>query len=83
MAFIDGSHDTEFVYNDTVKMLKEMKPGSFVLWHDFNLELAIKYHWIRSVCLGVEKLYREGHIKGRIFHLRNSWVGIYKVSSPV
>jgi predicted O-methyltransferase YrrM len=79
LAFIDGSHDTEFVYNDSLKILKDMKPGSFILWHDFNLELAVKYHWIRSVCLGVEKLYREGHIKGRIFHLRDSWVGIYKV----
>lgn len=79
LAFIDGSHDTEFVYNDTRKMLKRMKPGSFILWHDFNLELAVKYDWIRSVCLGVENLYRDGYLTGRIFHLRDSWTGLYCV----
>lgn len=79
LAFIDGSHDTDFVYNDTLKMLKQTAPGSFILWHDFNPDQILKYHWIRSVCLGVEKLLREGHIHGRIYHLRDSWVGIYKV----
>ena len=39
IAFIDGSHDSTFVFNDTVKILKYMKPGSFILWHDFNLGL--------------------------------------------
>jgi predicted O-methyltransferase YrrM len=80
LAFVDGSHDTKFVYNDTLKMLKRMKPGSFILWHDFNLELVAKYDWIYSVCLGVEQLYRNGYLKGRIFHLKDSWVGIYRVS---
>lgn len=79
LAFIDGSHDTEFVYNDTIKMLKDMKPGSFILWHDFNPDLTKKYPWINSVCLGVEKLYNDGYLKGRIFHVRDSWVGIYRV----
>jgi predicted O-methyltransferase YrrM len=79
LAFIDGSHDTEFVYNDSLKMIKRMKAGSFILWHDFNLELTDKYYWINSVCLGVEKLFRDGYLKGRIFHLRDSWVGIYQV----
>jgi hypothetical protein len=79
LAFIDGSHDTEFVYNDTVKMLKRMKPGAFILWHDFNPELAPKYNWIHSVCLGVEKLFQDGHLHGRVFHLHDSWTGIYKV----
>lgn len=79
IAYIDGCHDTEFVYNDTHKILKYMKPGGFILWHDFNLELVKKYHWINSVCLGVEKLYRDGLINGRILHIRDSWVGIYRV----
>lgn len=80
VAFIDGCHDTEFVYNDTRKILKHMKPGGYILWHDFNLDLVKKYHWINSVCLGVEKLYRDGLINGRIFHIRDSWVGIYRVT---
>lgn len=80
VAFIDGCHDTEFVYNDTRKILKHMKPGGYILWHDFNIDLVKKYHWINSVCLGVEKLFRDGLINGRIFHIRDSWVGIYRVS---
>lgn len=79
VAFIDGCHDSNFVYNDTRKVLKHMKPGSFILWHDFNLELAKKYHWIREVCLGVERLYAEGLLSGRIFQIRDSWVGIHRV----
>lgn len=79
VAFIDGCHDTEFVYNDTKKVLKYTKPGSFILWHDFNIDLIQKYDWIDSVCRGVEKLYQEGLIKGRIFHIRDSWVGVYHV----
>jgi len=79
IAFIDGCHDTEFVYNDTKKILPFMKKGGFVLWHDFNPELVKKYDWINSVCLGVEKLYADGLIRGRIMHIKDSWVGIYEV----
>ena len=79
VAFIDGCHDTDFVFNDTRKILECTKPGSFILWHDFNLELAPKHRWIRCVCLGIEKLYDSGLLKGRIFHLKDSFVGIYRV----
>lgn len=79
VAFIDGCHDTEFVYNDTRKIMKHVKPGSFVLWHDFNLSLVNNHNWIYSVCLGVEKLFAKGALKGRIFHIRDSWMGIYRV----
>ena len=78
-AFIDGCHDKEFVYNDTRKVLHSAKPGCFVLWHDFNLDLVDKHEWIGEVCLGVEKLFRRGLIKGRVYHIRDSWVGIYRV----
>lgn len=79
IAFIDGCHDTDFVFNDTAKVLKHMRPGGFILWHDFNPSLAKQYNWIHSVCCGVEKLYRKGLIKGRIFHVKDSWTGIYQV----
>jgi len=79
LAYVDGCHDTDFVYNDTLKILKHTKPGSFILWHDFNPELIKKYHWIRSVCMGVEKLLANGHVKGRIFHVKDSWVGVYQI----
>jgi cephalosporin hydroxylase len=79
VAFIDGCHDTWFVVNDTKKVLEKMKPGDFILWHDFNLDLVKKYYWINDVVLGVEQLYREGYLKGRIFHIRDSWIGIYQI----
>lgn len=80
VAFVDGCHDSEFVYKDTRKILKHVKRGSFILWHDFNPELVHKYHWIQSVCLGIEMLFVTGLLKGRIFHVRDSWIGVYRVS---
>jgi predicted O-methyltransferase YrrM len=80
VAFIDGSHDTEFVYNDTRKVLKCMVPGSFIVWHDFNPALQDTYHWIADVCLGIEKLLEDGYLNGRIFHVRDSWMGVYQVN---
>jgi hypothetical protein len=79
IAYVDGSHDASFVYNDTLKVMKSMQPGSFVLWHDFNLDLVEKYYWIAAVCKGVETLWEDGFLKGQIFHVRDSWVGIYRV----
>jgi len=79
VAYIDGCHDAAFVYNDTRKVLKRMKAGAFVLWHDFHPGLVDTYDWIGSVSLGVEKLLAEGIISGRIFHVRDSWVGIHRV----
>jgi hypothetical protein len=79
VALVDGCHDMEFVYNDSRKVLANMKPGSFLLWHDFNLQLVERKTWIREVCLGVQKLLEAGLIFEPMFHVRNSWVGIYRV----
>lgn len=77
--FVDGCHDTDFVYNDTKKCLEFMKEGSFILWHDFNLNLVNKYNWIDSVCKGVEKLCAENLINKRIYTIKDSWIGIYRI----
>jgi hypothetical protein len=79
VAFIDGCHDAAFVYNDTKKILKQCRPGSLLLWHDFNPELIRNYPWIDEVCQGVEQLYADGILRGRVLHLQDSWVGMYKV----
>ena len=79
-AFIDGCHDRDFVYNDTIKVLANVKPGSFILWHDFNPELRNKLPWIYTVCQGVDLLRKHGKINGNIFHVKNSWIGIYRMS---
>jgi predicted O-methyltransferase YrrM len=78
VVFIDGCHDTNFVYNDTKKILRHMRPGGFIIWHDFNLALVDKYDWINSVCLGVEKLYVHKYLSGRIFQIKDSWTAVYK-----
>jgi hypothetical protein len=79
IAFIDGCHDTEFVYSDTKKILKHLRKGSFIIWHDFNLNLVKKYAWINAVCLAIEILINEGLVTGRIYNIKDSWIGIYKV----
>lgn len=78
-AFIDGCHDAEFVYGDTKKVVAHMKPGSFILWHDFAPEHISRYDWIRTVCRGVEWLLAERIVRGPIFHMRDSWIGICQV----
>lgn len=79
VAFIDGCHDEEFVFNDTRKVLKNCRVGSIIMWHDFNPELSKVYPWVNSVCRGVERLYIEGYITRNIFHLQDSWIGLYVV----
>ena len=56
-----------------------MKPGSFIIWHDFNLELTRKFYWIYCVCRAIENLYKKGHLQGQMFHIKDSWVGIYQI----
>jgi predicted O-methyltransferase YrrM len=79
VAFIDGCHDADFVFNDTKKVLERSRPGTIVMWHDFSLDHARSFGWIGQVLDGVEKLYRKRLIKGRILHMRDSWVGLYRV----
>jgi len=80
VAYIDGCHDADFVYNDTKKVLSRCQSGSIVMWHDFNPILTSVYHWIGDVCTGVERLYSEGILKGKILHLQDSWIGLYRVN---
>lgn len=79
VAFIDGSHDSGFVHDDTKKILARCRPGSIILWHDFAPELAPVYPWIGEVLQGVERLLEEGLVRGKILHLQDSWVGLYRV----
>ena len=79
VAFIDGCHDEEFVFEDTRKVLANSRAGAIVLWHDFHPGLRRVHPWIASVCRGVERLYREGVLRGPILHLQDSWVGLYRV----
>lgn len=79
IAYIDGSHDTWFVINDTLKALPLLRPGAFLLWHDFNPEFIERNAWMRDVCLAIEELYARGALHGPVLYLRDAWVGIYQV----
>lgn len=79
VAFVDGCHDADFVYNDTKNALTKCRPGSLLMWHDFHPGLIDNFHWIGEVCAGIERLYSEGLLRERILHLQDSWVGLYRV----
>lgn len=78
VAFIDGCHDKEFVINDTLKVLPHIRPGGFILWHDFNPDLALHYGWLAEVYEAIMWLRANGHISGEIYHVKDSWVGIWQ-----
>jgi predicted O-methyltransferase YrrM len=81
VAFIDGSHDADFVFNDTLKVLRHCRPGSLILWHDFAPDLKAVHPWIAEVCDGVERLYAGNFLRGPILHVRYSWIGLHRVST--
>jgi predicted O-methyltransferase YrrM len=78
VAFIDGCHDTKFVINDTLKVLPSLNPGGFILWHDANPELSQVHHWIGDVCRGLDWLIGNGHLPGKLYWLKDSWVCIWQ-----
>lgn len=79
IAFIDGCHDAEYAYNDTVKVLKQCRSGSLILWHDLDLSMRKIHKHIDQVCRGIEQLYIDKIIKGWIYHMQDSWIGVYQV----
>lgn len=79
LAFIDGCHDARFVYNDTRKILQHCHEGSLILWHDFSLTVQWNNAWHRQILTGVEELFRKRYLRGPIYHLADSWVGLYQV----
>lgn len=79
VAFIDGCHDMDFVFNDTKIILPFIKQHGFILWHDFNPSLLYNYNWISEVCRGIEKLYTKEILQGNIFHVKDSWIGIHQL----
>jgi predicted O-methyltransferase YrrM len=38
LAFIDAVHDRKHVRRDTMEMLKCVRPGGIIIWHDVNLD---------------------------------------------
>lgn len=78
LAFIDGCHDRAFVYNDTNKVLPFIKPGGFIVWHDASPALVRSFDWIAEVCGALDDLVREGKLPGHLFHVRDSWMMVWR-----
>ena len=76
IAFIDGAHDTDAVYKDSLKVWDRIKPGGFIVWHDFSPTLRNKFDWIDASMNGVEKFIFEKHITEEIIHLKDSFMGV-------
>ena len=79
VSFIDGCHDAKFVFNDTAMVLRHCRAGSILIWHDFCPELAMTSSPKANVCAGIEKLFRKRILRGPIYHLRDSWIGLMVV----
>lgn len=78
LAFIDGCHDREVVYQDTLKVLPFIKPGGFIAWHDANPLLKAVFSWIGEVCAALNDLIQDGVLSGRLFCVRDSWTTIWR-----
>lgn len=52
LAFIDGNHETEFVYRDGVMVFQKTKPGGYIVFDDYCAA------WLQTVA-GVDKFLAE------------------------
>jgi len=78
LVYVDGCHDRDFVFSDSEKTFERLLPGGYILWHDFNPGLRSKFEWIDAAMSGVEDFLESIDSKGPIYHLKHSWIGIYK-----
>jgi predicted O-methyltransferase YrrM len=78
MVFVDAAHDTEMVYGDSRLIWPRVRPGGWVLWHDFNPSLRRRFDWIDASMKGVERFLGEACPDAEILHLRHSWVALVR-----
>ena len=76
LAFVDACHDAEAVRRDSHLAWSRLRPGGFLLWHDFSPLLRLQHEWIRTSMQGVAQFLRDLGIQGPVHHLRGSWIGM-------
>jgi len=79
LVFVDAAHDTEAVFKDSVLVAPRVRPGGFIVWHDFNPGLRHKFGWIDAVMRGVEEFFRALRYEPEIVHLNDSWMGVWQM----
>src|SRR6266568_174922 len=50
-AYIDGAHSYEYVVNDTVNVLRRIRPGGVIIWDDY-------YHYFPGIVRAIGELHR-------------------------
>ncbi len=79
MVFVDAAHDTEAVFKDSLLIAPRVRPGGYIVWHDFHPELRHKFGWIDAVMRGVEAFFQAHRLDPEIIHLKDSWMGIWQI----
>ena len=79
MVFVDAAHDTEAVFKDSLLIAPRVRPGGYIVWHDFHPGLRRKFDWIDAVMRGVELFFQAHGIVPEILHLKDSWMGVWQV----
>jgi predicted O-methyltransferase YrrM len=75
MVFIDADHTYPFVKQDTAKALTFVRPGGWILWHDYTWEPE------NSECAGVTRAVNEFLLQhGDCFHIARTRFAIHHVA---
>ncbi len=82
MVFVDAAHDTEAVFKDSLLIAPRVRPGGYIVWHDFHPGLRRKFDWIDAVMRGVELFFQAHGLVPEILHLKDSWMGVWQVPEP-
>lgn len=61
IIFVDGNHETEFVYKDGCMAFEKVKSGGFIVFDDYGLL------WAQTI-LGIDKFLEEYKDKLKILH---------------
>ncbi|MEH1910658.1 MAG: class I SAM-dependent methyltransferase [Nostoc sp.] len=58
LAFIDGAHSSEYVKNDTEKLLPLMNPGGWIIWDDYSFSFPEIIQYVNTFyCKGAFHIY--------------------------
>jgi predicted O-methyltransferase YrrM len=73
-AFIDGAHDVEHVLSDSLKVYRAMRPGGYVVWHDFGSATP----WVE-----VRQALAQVPFPEPIYHVAGTEVAFLRKGQPV
>ncbi|PIE23042.1 MAG: hypothetical protein CSA62_09125 [Planctomycetota bacterium] len=82
LAFVDACHDQAAVRSDSQQCWQRLRPGGFLVWHDFSPALASVHPWIETSMAGVRAFVEETQITSPIHHLVGSWCGVLQKDAP-